>query len=162
MGSRNRYGAGIRYASAVLVSAAQDLRRNATSAERVLWQALKGRQLNGLRFRRQHPVGRFILDFYCSACKLVVEVDGGVHEARKEGDASRTRELLDHGYRVLRVSNQEVLTDLRSVLERIQRSASLPRPAVAPLPRNAPSPPIMGGMNPPILGGRGAFGGRGA
>ena len=60
--------------------AARDLRTNLTPAEDYLWRALKSKQLNGLRFRSQHPVGNFILDFYCASCKLVVEVDGSIHD----------------------------------------------------------------------------------
>ena len=102
-----------------LQQAAWQLRSRMTPAEQVLWEALRDRRLNGLRFRRQHPAGRFILDFYCSRLKLVVELDGGVHEARVEQDAARTLYLGTYGYRVIRFRNEDVLTDLPTVLEQI-------------------------------------------
>lgn len=74
-------------------------------------------------FRRQHPLGPFILDFCCPAHRLVVEVDGGVHAEQAEYDADRTQHLERYGYQVLRVPNHEVLTDLPSVLGRIKSAA---------------------------------------
>jgi very-short-patch-repair endonuclease len=99
--------------------AARDLRKKLTPAEECLWQALRNKQLNGLRFRSQDPVGRFILDFYCASCKLVVEVDGNFHDNRGDYDLSRTKVLESYGYFVLRFTNDEVLGDLDSVLEKI-------------------------------------------
>lgn len=75
--------------------------------------------MGGLKFRAQHPVGPFILDFYCPAYKLVIELDGGVHEKQAEYDEARTRHLNEYNYRVIRFRNEEVLEDLPSVLERI-------------------------------------------
>jgi very-short-patch-repair endonuclease len=103
-----------------------------TPAEQRLWQALQGRRLGGLRFRRQHPVGPFILDFYCPACRLVIEVDGGVHDGQVEYDEARTQQLAAHGYRVFRFRNEEVMTDLPAVLSRILHAAtatSAPKPS---------------------------------
>ena len=79
--------------------------------------------MHGLRFRAQHPVGRFILDFYCPAYKLVVEVDGEVHAEQAERDAERTVQLKARGYTVLRFQNAEVEANLPDVLERIARAA---------------------------------------
>jgi very-short-patch-repair endonuclease len=113
-----------------------------TEAERVLWEALRGRRLAGLRFRRQHPVGRFILDFYCPIAKLCVEVDGGIHDLQAEQDAERSAALAAGGYRVVRVRNEEVLQDLPSALARIEAAT---RPTEPPLTRTAraePSPVI--------------------
>jgi very-short-patch-repair endonuclease len=104
--------------------AAQALRREMTPAEHRLWQAIRNRQLGGLRFRCQHAVGPFILDFYCPSHRLVVELDGNVHDARAEYDEARTQQLTSYGYRVLRFRNDEVFTDLPSVLERIRRATS--------------------------------------
>jgi very-short-patch-repair endonuclease len=104
-------------------TAARRLRQNMTPSEKKLWQALKGKQLDGLKFRAQHPVGRFILDFYCPACKLVVELDGGVHDAQANYDQIREQHLRDYGYRIIRFRNQEVLDDLSSVLEHIAEKA---------------------------------------
>src|SRR5579862_4674355 len=102
---------------------ARELRREMTPMEQRLWQALKGKQLDGLRFRAQHPVGRFILDFYCPAWKLVIEVDGGIHAANRERDEERTACLAAYGYQVVRVQNEEIETDLPAVLEQIRCAA---------------------------------------
>ncbi len=103
--------------------AARALRKQPTHAESLLWNALKQQQLAGLRFRRQHPVGRFVLDFYCPSLKLVIEVDGAVHDSQVEFDAARTDVLESAGYYVLRFRNEEVLNDLPSVLNRIAHEA---------------------------------------
>lgn len=101
---------------------ARELRQRMTPAERVLWQALRGHQLDGLQFRRQHPFRFCIVDFYCPARRLVVEVDGPIHLAEREADARRDAILADLGLRVLRVTNDEVLGDLPGTLERIRRA----------------------------------------
>ncbi|MGV2831475.1 endonuclease domain-containing protein [Myxosarcina sp. GI1(2024)] len=106
--------------------AAKKLRNNLTSAEARLWQALRNKQLEGLRFRCQHPVGNFILDFYCHACKLVVEVDGDIHLSQTEYDEARTAELAKYGYKVLRFSNERVMNDLPQVLAEIKQVALSP------------------------------------
>ena len=116
----------IRGTTPEIEAAARRLRRNMTPAENKLWQALKGKKLGGLKFRAQHPVGPFILDFYCPACKLVVELDGSVHEKQMDYDKARTQQLEDYGYRVIRFRNEEVLSDLPSVLERIREAALSP------------------------------------
>ncbi len=102
-----------------LQQAAWRLREQMTPAEAMLWDALRARQLNGLRFRRQHPVGQVVLDFYCPLHKLGVELDGGVHTDRVEEDAARTAHLNSFGYHVLRFRNEEVITNLPAVLEQI-------------------------------------------
>src|SRR5919107_5564400 len=102
----------IRGASEGFVAGAKELRRNLTPAEQVLWAALRGRRAGGLRFRCQHPVGPSVLDFFCPAAKLVIEVDGPIHEEQREQDQARTEHLEAYGYRVLRFINQEVMTNL--------------------------------------------------
>ena len=102
---------------------ARELRQNLTPAEAFLWSALRNRQLQGLRFRCQHPVGSFILDFYCPSCKLVVEVDGEIHDSQIEYDNSRTAKLAEYGYKVLRFKNKEVINDLPKVLAQIESVA---------------------------------------
>ena len=99
--------------------AARALRRRLTPEEQALWNALRHRQLQGFRFRCQHPVGPFVLDFYSPALKLAVEVDGDVHQEQVEQDEFRTRHLEGYGYRVLRFRNEEIFSDLPSVLARI-------------------------------------------
>ena len=109
----------IRGTSSLIQQRARELRQGATEAERVLWEHLRGRRLAGLKFRRQHPLGPYIVDFYCAAHRLVVEVDGPVHEGRVKEDALRTEYLEMYGYRVLRVKNEEVLEDIEAVLARV-------------------------------------------
>ncbi|HEX8276522.1 MAG TPA: DUF559 domain-containing protein [Longimicrobiaceae bacterium] len=112
----------VRGVSAELRAAARGLRRDGTPAEAVLWEALRSNRLDGLKFRRQHAVGRFVQDFYCPAHKLVVELDGGIHDQQAERDADRTSALAAHGCRVLRFRNEEVFDDLPNVLNRIRAS----------------------------------------
>ena len=90
-------------------AAARRLRHNLTPAEQLLSSALKGKQLNGLKFRCQHPVGRFIVDFFCPQSKLVIELDGAIHDEQIEYDTARTEQFKTYGYRVLRFRNEEVL-----------------------------------------------------
>jgi very-short-patch-repair endonuclease len=116
---RGRMGKRIRGTTPGVEEAARQLRWRLTPAERALWQALQRQQLGGLRFRCQHPVGPYVLDFYCPAHKLVVEVDGEVHAEQIDQDAHRTAHLEAYGYQVLRFRNDEVLTNLPSVLDRI-------------------------------------------
>ena len=113
----------IRGTSREIEQAAQRLRREMTPAERVLWEAIRSKRLAGLRFRHQHPVGGFILDFFCPARKLVVEVDGSIHDEQAEYDSERTKHLNLWGYRVIRFRNEEVFENLPSVLAQITRAA---------------------------------------
>ena len=99
--------------------AARQLRRNPTSAEQILWTRLRNKQLNGWKFRRQHPLGQFIADFCCPACKLIIEVDGPIHAQQIDRDESRTEIFATYGYRVLRFSNERVENDLNFVLVEI-------------------------------------------
>ena len=108
---------------------ARELRQHLTPAEAKLWNALRRRQLAGLKFRCQHPLGRFIVDFYCPACKLVIEVDGEIHAQQSKYDEARTEHLEAFGYRVLRVANKDVLHNLPTVLVRIIQIARLYRPS---------------------------------
>jgi very-short-patch-repair endonuclease len=91
-----------------------------TPAEELLWTQLRNRRLAGLKFRRQHPIGRFIVDFYCHAHRLVVEIDGPVHRLQKERDVARADYLLQRGYQVVRFTNEHVLQDVQGVLQSIQ------------------------------------------
>ena len=116
----------IRGTTPEIEQAAKRLRKNLTPAETILWQALRNKQLEGLRFRRQHPVGNFILDFYCPSCKLVIEVDGNIHRDRINYDNARTNKLAEYGYTVLRFSNERVMKDLPQVLAEIRKAVSPP------------------------------------
>lgn len=104
---------------------AGDLRRTMSDAERRLWAALRARQLDGLRFRRQHPIGSYIADFACLEKRLVVEVDGSQHAEPTQAahDTRRTRWLESEGYRVVRVWTNEVLENLDGVTEQIRVEA---------------------------------------
>ena len=123
MNPRNKTTSRIRGTTPEIEAAARRLRRNMTPPEQKLWEALKGKKLGGLKFRAQHPVGPCILDFYCPACKLVVELDGGVHDEQAAYDESRTQQLENYGHCIIRFRNEEVLEDLPSVLERILEAA---------------------------------------
>jgi very-short-patch-repair endonuclease len=105
---------------------ARELRQEMTPAEKILWQRLRNRQLAGLKFRRQHPLDRFIVDFYCAAARLIVEIDGPIHDFQPERDSARTAELEQKGYRLIRFQNEQVLNDLETVLATIQTAASPP------------------------------------
>ncbi|HEX8213720.1 MAG TPA: DUF559 domain-containing protein [Longimicrobium sp.] len=101
-----------------LEARARELRRAPTKAEKRLWNYLRGWNL--AKFRRQHAVDRFILDFYCASAKLCVEVDGDIHHEQQERDAVRTEFLNARGIHVVRFRNEEVIDDPRSVLRRIE------------------------------------------
>ena len=100
-------------------SRARQLRHDATFPERLLWSRLRNHQLAGLKFRRQYPVGPFVVDFFCHETRLAVEVDGVSHEGRAREDAERTAHLNREGIRVLRVSNDDVLREMDAVLDAI-------------------------------------------
>ena len=105
--------------------AARLLRRNQTAAEQRLWAHLRKRQVDGLRFRRQVACGSFIADFYCPQARLIVEVDGAVHDRpdQRLHDRDRDAALREVGLTILRITNDEVFADIESVLARIHRAA---------------------------------------
>lgn len=109
-------------APAMSYSKAQKLRHQMTEAETMFWQSVRQNKFNGLKFRRQHPVSIYILDFYCHQYKLGVELDGGYHTNPKqmELDVQRDRNLMDQGLRILRFSNEHVLKNVKEVLEKIE------------------------------------------
>jgi very-short-patch-repair endonuclease len=105
-----------------LTSFAKTLRKNTTQVEAVLWDRLRGRQLEVIKFRRQQPVGRFIVDFVSLERCVVVEVDGGQHAENTSRDSERDSELTERGFTVLRFWNNEVLENLEGVLEVIREA----------------------------------------
>ena len=109
--------------SSELLIFAKQLRQQQTDAEQLLWQVLRGRNLEGFKFRRQHPVGGYILDFYCHDANLAIELDGGGHniENQKLYDEERTKVLSGVGISIIRFWNHDVLNSLESVLEDIYR-----------------------------------------
>jgi len=129
------------YAPQKTVERARELRRKLSLPEGLLWAALRGRRLDGIRFRRQHPEGPYILDFYCEEARLAVEVDGAVHEHpdQQAHDARRTEWLGLRGIAVYRIAARDVLGDLEGVLTSIRQRV-----------RRKPPPPLRG--PPPPMG----------
>src|SRR3954462_7838610 len=111
---------------------AQELRSNASDAEKRLWRRLSRRQLGGFKFSRQMPVGPFICDFMCREARLVVELDGGQHERAMEKDFRRTQFIESEGYRVLRFWNNDVFGNMDGVLQTIVAALTAPPPPAPP------------------------------
>ena len=101
---------------------AKDLRHNATPAEQILWKYLSGKQLLRLKFRRQHVIQHYIVDFYCREKKLVIEVDGGTHLGQKTYDKKREAYLSNKGFKIMRFSNIEIKENISEVLQIIQKA----------------------------------------
>ena len=101
---------------------ARELRNNPTDAERVLWGQLRFWQLDGYKFRRQQPLGRYIVDFVCLEKRVIVELDGGQHAQQASLDAQRDRWLRDEGFTILRFWNHDVLKDVGAVKELIYKT----------------------------------------
>ena len=106
-------------APATIFENARLLRRNMTKAEKLLWKRLRKNQL-GVRFKAQHPIERFIADFYCHSARLVVELDGDIHNYQKEYDIGREGEMEKYEITVIRFKNHEVFEDIDKVVEKIQ------------------------------------------
>lgn len=115
-------------------AAARKLRVNQTDAEKLLWGRLRARQLQNYKFRRQQPLGPYVVDFVCQQTRLVIELDGGQHQEQENADALRTAFLISQGYRVSRFWNNEVMANLDGVLQQIlELLAETPHPS--PLPQ---------------------------
>jgi very-short-patch-repair endonuclease len=112
----------------------QQLRTNATEAEQRIWYFLRNRQFEKFKFRRQHPIGVYIVDFVCLEQKVIIELDGGQHAEQARYDARRTKALRDKGFRVLRFWNNDVLLNTNAVLETILAELNA-------FPSPQPSPP---------------------
>jgi len=114
-----------------MVAAARELRRLPTPSEALLWPALRAKAIGGVRFRRQQNIGTFVVDFYAATARLVVEVDGPVHESQRQADRERQDLLESLGLRFLRVSSEDVERDLDSVLDRIKEALGslIPNPS---------------------------------
>ena len=122
--------------SSKLRSNARALRKNSTDAERLLWAALCDHRMNGAGFRRQVPIKNYIADFVCHAAKLVIELDGGQHfsDQAEKKDAARSAVIEAQGFKVLRFSNQDVMTNRTGVLETIAAAVAERAPTLT-LPR---------------------------
>jgi adenine-specific DNA-methyltransferase len=114
------------------INRARALRKGMTDAERLLWRHLRNREVDGCKFRRQHPVGPFIVDFVCIEKWLIIELDGGQHAFSSTKDEKRTRFLESKGYRVLRFWNNDVLKETEAVLITIQQALFNPSPRPSP------------------------------
>ena len=114
-------------ASPTAVTRAKELRQEATTAEQILWNALRDRRLLRCKFRRQHPIGKYVLDFFSYEVKLAIELDGSVHEGKEEADAWREQIIGTRGIRFLRFRNDEVRYHLSSVLDRIGEAINAQR-----------------------------------
>jgi imidazole glycerol-phosphate synthase subunit HisF len=123
MGNKSPYKRGgmFKGANHLVFELAKDLRRNMTDAETVLWLHLKA-GINGLKFRRQHPIGIYIADFYCHKIKLIIEADGGIHTKKevKEYDEKRERDLIDMGNTIIRFTNDEIMKGVEKVIADIE------------------------------------------
>ncbi|HEX9024438.1 MAG TPA: endonuclease domain-containing protein [Geobacteraceae bacterium] len=117
-----------------LTEAAKELRKRMTDAESILWKRLKAKQLDGLKFRRQEQLGRFIVDFVCFEKGIIIEADGGQHAVEMEKDEERTQWLNSQGYTVLRFWNNDILSNTDGVMEAIKSACSQ-----APSPRPSPT-----------------------
>jgi very-short-patch-repair endonuclease len=104
---------------------ARSLRQRETKSESLLWAVLRGSQLNGLKFRRQHPIGPYFADFACVSRRLVIEIDGGYHDAVGEADLNREAYLHAHGWKVIRFSTEEVENDVELVARAIASQLEL-------------------------------------
>ena len=105
---------------------ARRLRQASTRPEDILWERLRGSRFHGAKFKRQVPIDRYVVDFYCHAARLAVEIDGKQHEWFADYDAERGKVLESAGVHVVRVSNDEVLNDLEGVLIKIHGELRLP------------------------------------
>jgi very-short-patch-repair endonuclease len=119
-----------------LVHRAKELRQSETEAEQIIWSWLRAKKLKGVKFRRQEPIGTYVVDFVSFEKKLIIEIDGGQHnfEETKTNDDARTAWLESQGFRVIRYWNNEVASNLDGVLTQIEEAL-----AVHPLPRPLPS-----------------------
>ena len=99
---------------------ASELRQRSTKSEAILWAALRDRKLGGRKFRRQVPIGAFVLDFYCAEERLAIEIDGGIHRSQQDADTLRQEGIETLNIRFVRVSSEQVEKDLSSVLQTIQ------------------------------------------
>jgi very-short-patch-repair endonuclease len=116
-----------------LITTARNLRKRLTDTEQLLWSQLRTRQIEGCKFRRQTPIGKYIVDFICHEHRLIVEVDGGQHSENVNEDKIRDTWLGEQGYKILRFWNNEVLTNMEGVLEVIRDNCKS-HPPLHPLP----------------------------
>ncbi len=107
---------------------ARSLRKEATREERKVWNTLRNRQFLNLKFRRQHVIEGFVVDFYCHELRLAIEIDGKIHDKQKEYDEIRQTLIEDNGIRFIRVTNDEINSDMNILLNKIKKALSSPSP----------------------------------
>jgi len=127
-----------------LLERARELRFQQTSAEQILWECLRDRRLHNFKFRRQHNIGQYIADFYCHEAKLVIELDGNIHQTQPERDADRDTWMQNQGLTVLRLRNEQIFDQLETALQTIL-SALIPQPL---LPREKGSQSTLQSPSP--------------
>ncbi|MEW6093375.1 MAG: DUF559 domain-containing protein [Chloroflexota bacterium] len=119
------------------IALAKEIRSKMTEAEEILWQSLRANRLDGWHFRRQQILYGYIVDFYCHAASLIIEVDGEIHENQRAADLERGWTLADKGFHIIRIQNKDVFKNLPFVLDRIRselRRITISDPASRPLP----------------------------
>jgi len=99
---------------------ARSMRHEMTEAEKILWEYVRNKKLSGLKFKRQYPIGRYVADFFCYEKKLIIEIDGSIHESREEYDKNRDEYLTASGYEILRIKNDEIIDSIETVIEKIK------------------------------------------
>ena len=128
---------GVKKVSPDHTSLAKNLRRNSTDTERLLWKHLRSKQIEGLKFRRQEPIGKYIVDFVCFEKKIIVEADGGQHASELVKDSLRSDWLKNEGFKILQFWNNDILQNTEGVLETIREACLTSHPPL--------TPPIKGG-----------------
>jgi very-short-patch-repair endonuclease len=109
-----------------LTISARKLRRNATEAEKLLWERLRGRRIEGVKFRRQQPIGPYVVDFVSFEKKLIIELDGGQHKIQKNEDEKREKWFEQRGFRIFRFWNCDIFENFEGVLERVRKMVLKP------------------------------------
>jgi very-short-patch-repair endonuclease len=129
-------------AAVAMVQIARELRQRETPAEVILWEAIRNRRLDRLKFRRQHPIAAaaYVADFLCYEHKLIIELDGGIHREQQDEDLIRQDNLQSLGYRVLRFTNEQIYQSLEDVLIAILQAAHSSHPNLEPPPVDSDSP----------------------
>ncbi len=117
---------------------AREMRHAPTAAEELLWERLRGKRLGGVKFRRQHAIGRFIVDFYCVERGIAIEVDGGIHDSQRAEDGARQEYLEERGVRFLRFTNDAILQDIETVVNHILGALAAPNPPLHDVERGWP------------------------
>ena len=107
---------------------AKELKKRETKAEKILWEYLRAKKINGFKFRRQHPIERFVVDFYCHKAKLVIEIDGSIHNLEDviERDKGRAAEIEKYDLKIIRFRNEEVVNKIEYVIEEIKKQLLTP------------------------------------